>query len=43
MNQLLPFQFRYHDNGRVLLVNECGDYAFVPQDTFEDIISFLSG
>ncbi|MDR2574092.1 MAG: His-Xaa-Ser system radical SAM maturase HxsB [Desulfovibrio sp.] len=39
MTQLLPFQFKYHSNGRVLLVNECGDYAFVPQDTFEDIIS----
>lgn len=39
MSQLLPFQFRYHKNGRVLLVNECGDHIFVTQDTFEDIIS----
>lgn len=39
MSQLLPFQFKGHDNGRVLLVNECGDYAFVPQETFEEIIS----
>lgn len=39
MTKLLPFQFRYHPNGQVLLVNECGDYAFVPQSTFEEIIS----
>jgi len=39
MTQLLPFQFRYHPNGQVLLVNECGDYIFVPQNTFEEIIS----
>ncbi len=39
MTELLPFQFRYHPNGQVLLVNECGDYSFVSQSTFEDIIS----
>ncbi len=39
MIDLLPFQFRYHPNGQVLLVNECGDYSFVSQNTFEDIIS----
>ncbi len=39
MNRLLPFQFRYHPNGRVLLVNECGDYLFVSQETFEELIS----
>lgn len=39
MTRFLPFQFRYHPNGQVLLVNECGDYSFVPQSTFEDIIS----
>lgn len=39
MTEFLPFQFRYHPNGQVLLVNECGDYSFVSQNTFEDIIS----
>jgi len=39
MNYLLPFQFRYHPNSRVLLVNECGDYLFVSQKTFEELIS----
>lgn len=39
MTTLLPFQFKYHPNGQVLLVNECGDYHFVAQDTFEEIIS----
>ena len=39
MNRLLPFQFRCHPNGRILLVNECGDYIFVSQETFEALIS----
>jgi His-Xaa-Ser system radical SAM maturase HxsB len=39
MTELLPFQFRYHPNGQVLLVNECGDYSFVSPSIFEDIIS----
>lgn len=39
MNRLLPFQFKYHENNRVLLVNECGDHYFVSQGTFEALIS----
>ena len=39
MNNLFPFQFRYHPNGRILMVNECGDYIFVSEDTFQEIIS----
>ncbi|MCL1926079.1 MAG: hypothetical protein FWF95_02955, partial [Syntrophorhabdaceae bacterium] len=35
----MPFQFRRHPNGRILLVNECGDYLFVSQETFEELIS----
>lgn len=39
MNRLLPFQFKHNPDGRILLVNECGDYHFVSQATFEDLIS----
>ncbi len=24
MNRILPFQFKQHSDGRILLVNECG-------------------
>jgi len=39
MNRILPFQFKQCRDGRILLVNECGDYYFVEQETFENIIS----
>jgi His-Xaa-Ser system radical SAM maturase HxsB len=39
MNRILPFQFKQHNDGRILLVNECGDYYFVLPETFEEIIN----
>ncbi len=39
MIRILPFQFKQHSDGRILLVNECGDYYFTSQETFEEIIS----
>jgi His-Xaa-Ser system radical SAM maturase HxsB len=39
MIRFLPFQFHQHSNGKILLVNECGDYYFISSKTFEDIIS----
>ncbi|MDR3237494.1 MAG: His-Xaa-Ser system radical SAM maturase HxsB [Spirochaetia bacterium] len=39
MIRLLPFQFKEHSDGRILLVNSSGDYYFVSKDTFEAIIS----
>jgi His-Xaa-Ser system radical SAM maturase HxsB len=39
MFQLLPFQFKVFRPGRVLMVNECGDYYFTPAETFEDLMS----
>lgn len=33
--QLLPFQFKRCGDGTVLMVNEAGDYAFLPEPQFE--------
>ncbi|MDR3203697.1 MAG: His-Xaa-Ser system radical SAM maturase HxsB [Deltaproteobacteria bacterium] len=39
MTRLLPFQFAPIRDGRLLLVNECGDYIFVSSNCFEELIS----
>ena len=32
--RLLPFEFKRKANGEVLLVNECGDFLYLPSDEF---------
>ncbi len=39
MYTLLPFQFSRHDKD-VLLVNECGDFHFLPEEDFDDLIRY---
>jgi len=35
--QLLPFQFQQINTSEVLAVNECGDYLFIDNDSFETL------
>jgi His-Xaa-Ser system radical SAM maturase HxsB len=39
MIRILPFKFKKHFDGRILLVNECGDYYFLSKENFEKLIS----
>ena len=35
---ILPFQFAHTAQGDVLLVNECGDFQFLPHETFDNFV-----
>lgn len=36
--RILPFQFAHTAQGDVLLVNECGDFRFLPHETFDSFV-----
>lgn len=36
--RILPFQFAHTAQGDVLLVNECGDFQFLPNETFDSFV-----